>query len=264
MLMGAGEAFNFAAYAFAPAALVTPLGALSILVTAVMADWLLGERLHPLGMAGCVLCVAGSTVIVLHAPEEREITSVHELAALATAPAFSAYAALACGVAAALAFCGGPRQGRDGREGRGAHSQNVMLVYIAICSLMGSLSVMSCKALGIALKLTFRGQNQLDEPETWLFGMVVVVCIVTQMNYLNKALDLFNTAVVSPIYYVLFTTLTVTASGVMYNELGLMTLTELLTELCAFGTVFVGVALLHLTRDGESVERLLMRKAQLP
>ena len=118
--------------------------------------------------------------------------------------------------------------------------------------------------LSVATACTFRGQNQLDEPETWLFGMVVVVCIVTQMNYLNKALDLFNTAVVSPIYYVLFTTLTVTASGVMYNELGLMTLTELLTELCAFGTVFVGVALLHLTRDGESVERLLMRKAQLP
>lgn len=31
--MGFGEAFNFAAYAFAPASLVTPLGALSVLVT---------------------------------------------------------------------------------------------------------------------------------------------------------------------------------------------------------------------------------------
>ena len=30
--MGAGEAANFAAYAFAPATLVTPLGALSVLV----------------------------------------------------------------------------------------------------------------------------------------------------------------------------------------------------------------------------------------
>ena len=29
--MGVGEGFNFAAYAFAPASLVTPLGALSIL-----------------------------------------------------------------------------------------------------------------------------------------------------------------------------------------------------------------------------------------
>ena len=32
------------------------------------------------------------------------------------------------------------------------------------------------------------------------------------MNYLNKALDLFNTAVVTPIYYVMFTTATIAAS----------------------------------------------------
>lgn len=34
--VGVGEGFNFAAYAFAPASLVTPLGALSILVAAVL------------------------------------------------------------------------------------------------------------------------------------------------------------------------------------------------------------------------------------
>jgi drug/metabolite transporter (DMT)-like permease len=34
--MGVGEACNFAAYAFAPASLVTPLGALSVLVTYVL------------------------------------------------------------------------------------------------------------------------------------------------------------------------------------------------------------------------------------
>lgn len=32
LTVGAGEAANFAAYAFAPATLVTPLGALSVLV----------------------------------------------------------------------------------------------------------------------------------------------------------------------------------------------------------------------------------------
>jgi hypothetical protein len=31
--VGVGEAFNFTAYALAPASLVTPLGALSVLVT---------------------------------------------------------------------------------------------------------------------------------------------------------------------------------------------------------------------------------------
>lgn len=46
---------------------------------------------------------------------------------------------------------------------------------------------------------------------------VVIICVVTQMNYLNKALDLFNTAIVSPIYYVMFTTLTILASCIMFQ-----------------------------------------------
>lgn len=37
------------------------------------------------------------------------------------------------------------------------------------------------------------------------------------MNYLNKALDLFNTAIVSPIYYVMFTTFTITASVILFQ-----------------------------------------------
>lgn len=40
------------------------------------------------------------------------------------------------------------------------------------------------------------------------------------MNYLNKALDLFNTAIVSPVYYVMFTTLTIMASIIMFRVRG--------------------------------------------
>eukprot|EP00043_Microstomoeca_roanoka_P010329 m.98158 g.98158 ORF g.98158 m.98158 type:complete len:130 (-) comp14859_c0_seq2:96-485(-) len=47
-----GEIANFAAYAFAPAILVTPLGALSVLISAVLASWILQERLLLLGKVG--------------------------------------------------------------------------------------------------------------------------------------------------------------------------------------------------------------------
>ena len=40
-------------------------------------------------MLGCVLCVVGSTTIVLHAPQERNIESVKEVWVLATEPGFS-------------------------------------------------------------------------------------------------------------------------------------------------------------------------------
>lgn len=48
------------------------------------------------------------------------------------------------------------------------------------------IQVMSVKALGTSLKLTFEGTNQLIYPETWFFMLVVATCVLTQMNYLNK------------------------------------------------------------------------------
>lgn len=47
--VGIGEFANFAAYAFAPASLVTPLGALSVLVAAILASRFLNEKLNLLG-----------------------------------------------------------------------------------------------------------------------------------------------------------------------------------------------------------------------
>lgn len=55
--VGIGEAANFAAYAFAPASLVTPLGALSILVSALLASRFLKDHLNLLGKVNCQIFV---------------------------------------------------------------------------------------------------------------------------------------------------------------------------------------------------------------
>ncbi|CAM6126564.1 unnamed protein product [Calypogeia fissa] len=233
-----GEIANFMAYAFAPAVLVTPLGALSIIVSAALAHVMLNERLHLFGIVGCILCIVGSTTIVLHAPEEGQITSVKEVWTLATEPAFLLYTVSVAAVVLLLIFHFVPRWG---------HTQ--VMVYVGICSLMGSLSVMSVKALGIALKLTFQGDNQLLYPQTSVFAMVVVTCVLTQMNYLNKALDTFNTAVVSPIYYVMFTSLTILASAIMFKDWDNRSASQIITVLCGFVTILCGTFLLHATKD---------------
>lgn len=233
-----GEVANFVAYAFAPAILVTPLGALSIIVSAVLAHIMLKERLHIFGILGCILCVVGSISIVLHAPPEREIVSVREVWTLATEPVFLVYSFAVVALALTLVFHFVPLYGNT-------H----VMVYIGICSLMGSLSVMSVKALGIALKLTFEGMNQLIYPETWVFAIVVTSCILMQMNYLNKALDTFNTAVVSPIYYVMFTSLTIVASIIMFKDWDRQNPSQIITELCGFVTILSGTFLLHTTKD---------------
>ncbi|PAN41643.1 hypothetical protein PAHAL_8G058700 [Panicum hallii] len=233
-----GEIANFAAYAFAPAILVTPLGALSIIISAALAHAILQEKLHIFGILGCVLCVVGSITIVLHAPQERDINSVKEVWDLATEPAFLCYAAIVVAAALVLIYFVVPH-----------HGQTNIMVYIGVCSLLGSLTVMSVRALGIALKLTFSGTNQLFYPQTWAFAIIVATCVSTQINYLNKALDTFNTAVVSPIYYVMFTSLTIIASVIMFKDWDHQNPTQIVTEMCGFLTILSGTFLLHKTKD---------------
>ncbi|PWA84538.1 hypothetical protein CTI12_AA158030 [Artemisia annua] len=236
--MVVGEVANFAAYAFAPAILVTPLGALSIIISAVLAHIILREKLHIFGVLGCALCVVGSITIVLHAPQERAIESVTEVWDLATEPAFLLYGVLVLVAVSILVIHYIPLYG---------HTH--VMCYIGVCSLVGSLSVMSVKGLGIALKLTFSGTNQLVYPQTWAFTFFVILCVITQMNYLNKALDTFNTAVVSPIYYVMFTSLTILASVIMFKDWDGQDPTQIITELCGFVTILSGTFLLHKTKD---------------
>ncbi|KAG5526772.1 hypothetical protein RHGRI_032886 [Rhododendron griersonianum] len=235
-----GEIANFVAYVYAPAVLVTPLGALSIIVSAILAHFMLKERLQKLGVIGCMSCVVGSVVIVIHAPEEQTPSSVLEIWTLATQPAFLIYVAAALSIVLALILHFEPRYG-----------QTNILVYLGICSLMGSLTVLSIKAIGIAIKLTLQGTSQIAYPQTWFFLSVAVICVVMQLNYLNKALDTFNTAIVSPIYYVMFTTLTIVASSIMFRDWSGQDATSIASEICGFITVLSGTLILHSTREHE-------------
>jgi magnesium transporter len=81
-----GELFNFAAYAFAPAVLVTPLGALSVLTGTVLGAYFLNERLGHLGKLGCGCCIIGSVLIVANAPSDKDIQTVDEILEYAVQP----------------------------------------------------------------------------------------------------------------------------------------------------------------------------------
>ncbi|OJT12044.1 hypothetical protein TRAPUB_11417 [Trametes pubescens] len=240
-LMVIGEIANFAAYAFAPPILVTPLGALSVIIGAILASFLLNERLGHLGRVGCALCLLGSLIIVLHAPPDKPIETVDQILHFALQPGFLFY----CFVVAVFSLCMiyfvVPRYGRT-----------FPLVYLSICSLVGSVSVMAIKGLGVAVKLTLSGNNQFGRPATYVFGLLVAGCIVVQMNYFNKALDTFSTNVVNPMYYVGFSTATIVASIILFQGINTDDPANSLSLLAGFITTFLGVHLLELSRSAES------------
>ncbi|KAJ8937429.1 hypothetical protein NQ318_000098 [Aromia moschata] len=210
LTMGVGEAANFVAYAFAPASLVTPLGALSVLVSAVLASKFLKETMTLVGKLGCLLCILGSTVMIIHSPKEQQMESVDELITKLQQPEFINYIILVITIVTIIFFYFGPRYGH-----------RYVAVYVILCSAVGSLSVMACKGLGLAIKDSLSETSLNQPPNPWiLVGLLltVIVCICIQMTYLNKVLDIFSTNVVTPIYYVLFTSLVIVASAILFKE----------------------------------------------
>ncbi|XP_042375408.1 probable magnesium transporter NIPA6 isoform X2 [Zingiber officinale] len=191
-----------------------------------------------MGILGCVSCIVGSVVIVIYAPQEQSPSSVEEIWKLATQPAFLLYAAATFSVVLALVLHFEPLYG-----------QTNILIYLGICFLMGSLMVVSIKAVGVAIRLTLEGISQVTYYQTWLFVTIALVCVISQLNYLNKALDTFNTTIVSPIYYVMFTTLTIVASAIMFKDWSGQNISSIASEICGFITVISGTILLNTTKE---------------
>ena len=142
-------------------------------------------------------------------------------------------------VTLALVFYFAPRYGRAN-----------ILVYIAICSLIGSLSVISVKGLGLAIKETIStGTQQLTNGLTWFWLVAVVVCVSVQLIYLNKSLDIYNTSMVTPIYYVFFTTFVILASGILFKEWSSLSAPDILGNVIGFLTTIIGIFQMQLFRD---------------
>ncbi|KAI8884943.1 DUF803-domain-containing protein [Backusella circina FSU 941] len=235
ILMIVGELCNFVAYAFTQAILVTPLGALSVVISAVLSSFFLKERLSFQGKIGCLQCILGAIMIVLHAPEQSSAdTTIEAFKNLVISVGFLVYAGLATAISAVLIFYCGPRWGKKN-----------MLVYISVCSLIGSISVVFTQGLGAAIvhSITLK-DNQFTNWFIYLVLGIVVVTLILEIVYLNKALNLFNTALVTPTYYVIFTTMTIVSSIVLYRGFDASPV-DIVTCVLGFLGICSGVALLH-------------------
>lgn len=151
---------------------------------------------------------------------------------------FLVFATLVIIVALIFIFVVGPR-----------HGQTNILVYITICSVIGALSVSCVKGLGIAIKEAIAGTSVVKNPLAWILLLGLVGCVSTQINYLNKALDIFNTSLVTPIYYVFFTTSVLTCSAILFKEWEHMGADDVIGTLSGFLTIIVGIFLLHAFKD---------------
>ncbi|KAK5342392.1 hypothetical protein LTR98_000017 [Exophiala xenobiotica] len=250
-LMIVGEICNFVAYAFVDAILVTPLGALSVVVTTILSAIFLKERLSFVGKVGCFNCIIGSVVIVLNAPEQSSVADIQEMQHFVISPGFLSYAGVIILGCAFIALWVAPRYGKKS-----------MLVYLSICSMIGGLSVVATQGLGSAIIAQANGESQFNKWFLYVLLVFVITTLVTEIIYLNKALNLFNAALVTPTYYVFFTSATIITSAILFRGFK-GTVVSIITVVMGFFQICAGVVLLQMSKSAKDVPDAAVFKGDL-
>lgn len=126
------------------------------------------------GKVACFLCIVGSVVIVLNAPENSPVANIQQMQGFVIHPAFLSYAGVIIVGSIITALYAGPRWGKKN-----------MLVYISICSWVGGLSVVAIQGLGAAIIAQAGGTPQFNQWFLYVLFVFVVATLVTEIIYLN-------------------------------------------------------------------------------
>ncbi|KAF8956664.1 magnesium transporter NIPA-domain-containing protein [Flammula alnicola] len=251
-MMILGELCNFAAYAFVEAIVVTPLGALSVVICAILSSLFLNEKLSFFGWLGCALCILGSVIIALNGPQEASVGQIQVFEKLFLAPGFLTYICVLIAISLVIVFYFAPKYGK-----------NSMLWYISVCSMIGGISVSVTTGLGAAIVQTAMGDNQFKHWFMYfLFGFVIITLLV-EVYYLNVALALFNTAMVTPTYYVFFTFCSMVTTIILFQGLH-ASVAQIITIVMAFLIICLGITILQMSKvDPDKLNKLDRRSTIL-
>ncbi|KAJ7121997.1 magnesium transporter NIPA-domain-containing protein [Mycena crocata] len=251
-MMILGELCNFAAYAFVEAIVVTPLGALSVVVCAILSSIFLKETLTFFGWLGCTLAILGSVIIALNGPSEESVGQILDFQKLFLSVGFLVYAGILIAAAIGIVLFAAPRWGKTS-----------MMWYIMVCSMIGGISVSVTTGLGAAIVTTASGDNQFNHWFIYFLIGFVAVTLITEVYYLNVALALFNTAMVTPTYYVTFTFFSIVTTIVLFKGLS-ASVASIITLVMGFLVICVGIIILQMSKvDPTTLSKRLDRRSTI-
>ncbi|KAH9913320.1 DUF803-domain-containing protein [Epithele typhae] len=249
IIMILGELCNFGAYAFVEAIVVTPMGALSVVISSILSHFILKERLSLFGWISSFQCLLGASILAINAPDEQSVSTIEGFKHLFLAPWFLAYGGVVIAAAVFLAVYAAPKWGKKS-----------MMPYLGVCSLIGGLSVSCTQGLGACIVTSIRGQNQFKNWFIYFLLIFVVITLLTEIYYLNVALAMFNTGKCpsdvhivkcsnhfTPTYYVTFTFCTLVTSVILYQGLK-ASASEIITIVLAFVVICTGIVILQMTK----------------
>ncbi|KAG6846421.1 hypothetical protein H0H93_014063, partial [Arthromyces matolae] len=189
----------------------------------------------------------GSVIIALNGPSEQTVGEIREFQKLFLAPGFLVWGSILIATSLVIVIFFAPKYGTKS-----------MLWYIMVCSMIGGISVSVTSGLGAAIVQTAMGDNQF---KYWFIYFLLIFVVVTLRKPI--ALALFNTAMVTPTYYVIFTFFSMVTTIVLFQGLK-STVTGILTLVMGFLVICVGIVILQMSKvDPQSLSSKLDRRSTL-
>ncbi|XP_034089281.1 NIPA-like protein 2 [Gymnodraco acuticeps] len=235
-LMGFGELGNFAAYGFAPASLIAPLGCVSVIASAVLSVVFLKETVRASDIFGGTLAITGTYVLVNFAPHTTIHITAHLVQYYVMNWHFLLYLLLEMLLFCFLLYLYKMR-----------NVKHIVIVMLLV-ALLASLTVISVKAVSGMIAESITGQLQLIYPIFYIMGVIMIVSCAFQIKFLNQAMKMFDATEVVPINFVFFTTSAIVAGIVFYEEFEELALLNIVMFLLGCLLSFLGVFLIARNR----------------
>ncbi|PNI29686.1 NIPAL3 isoform 4 [Pan troglodytes] len=170
-----GELGVFASYAFAPLSLIVPLSAVSVIASAIIGIIFIKEKWKPkdflrryvLSFVGCGLAVVGTYLLVTFAPNSHEKMTGENVTRHLVSWPFLLYMLVEIILFCLLLYFYKEK------------NANNIVVILLLVALLGSMTVVTVKAVAGMLVLSIQGNLQLDYPIFY----VMFVCMVATAVY---------------------------------------------------------------------------------
>ncbi|XP_061804807.2 NIPA-like protein 2 [Nerophis lumbriciformis] len=238
LLMGVGELGNFAAYGFAPASLIAPLGCVAVIASAFISVIFLKETVRVSDVVGGTLAITGTYVLVTFAPHTSTHITAHLVQFYAVSWHFLLYLAIEIILFCILLFV--------------YKKKNVkhIVVVMLLVALLASLTVISVKAVSGMITESFKGEGhlQLIYPIFYVMLVIMVASCAFQIKFLNQAMKMFDATEVVPINFVFFTASAIVAGIIFYQEFEGLALLNIFMFLFGCLLSFLGVFLIARNR----------------
>lgn len=212
-LIFTGEVLNAVALGFASGSVVPPIGALALVLIALLSFFVLHERLSHLNWAGLVVSVAGVALVGCFAPKgntSESMLSAAEVGMLTKMPRFYVFALAMAVVLAGLCVSLFLRPGLGEKH---------VIVFAAVAGLAGMYKVRAIKVLLQMFGDTLSSnRNAFTSGVFWAYAVLCAVTTLMSLYFLNKGQAAFRQSLIIPVYFCIFSTFSVLSANLFYDE----------------------------------------------